>query len=111
MVNKNKILQISLVCVASVIFIFAVTFAILTPTVGKASENSVTSSISENQTGYILTEYNGKLAVFHEGNSDPIEIFDITLDSLPQQDQELLTKGLKTSSKKELLLWIEDYSS
>lgn len=63
-------------------------------------------------TSYTLGEFDGKLAVFKTGNAEPIEIYDIYIANLPEPDRKLLIeKSLTTSSKGQLLLWIEDYIS
>lgn len=61
-------------------------------------------------TSYTLSEFNGKLAVFKNGETEPIEVYDVFIENLPEQDRQLLVaKSLTTTSKKQLLLWIEDY--
>ncbi|MDR1565069.1 MAG: hypothetical protein LBS74_08945 [Oscillospiraceae bacterium] len=59
---------------------------------------------------YILSDFEGRLAIYRSGEPVPIEVFDVVVENLPITDQELLSEGLETNSKKQLLLWIEDYA-
>lgn len=59
---------------------------------------------------YVLKEYNGKIAVFETNSENPLEVFSIFIDTLPQIDRELLKDGIPAGNKAELLRLIEDYT-
>lgn len=60
---------------------------------------------------YTVTEYQGKIAVFKNSETIPIDIYDSYVSVLPQHDRELLEKGIRTESTSELQKIIEDYTS
>lgn len=70
------------------------------------------SESSENEShSYIISEYNGKIAVFRKSSSEPLFVSDVYVSSLPQADKEMLKNGIEVSTKKELNRLIEDYCS
>lgn len=68
------------------------------------------SESNKNPTVFVLTEYDGKLAVFIKGDDTPQEIIDAQFLSLPQNDKEKLKNGIETNSLEELYRLIEDFS-
>ena len=73
-------------------------------------EDEYTSS-EETESVYKLSVYNGKLAVFILGDSEPIKIYDLFLTSLPTKDAEVLRDGILVYSKPDLQQLIEDFTS
>ena len=62
-------------------------------------------------TVFVVSEYQGNIAIFKKGNPSPVKIVDVQLSDLPKQDKELLEKGIEVNSKEELLNILEDYCS
>lgn len=60
---------------------------------------------------YILSEYQGKIAVFRNDDNIPINVFDTYLSTLPQHDRQLIKEGIKANTTDELQQLIEDYTS
>lgn len=60
---------------------------------------------------YLLTGYQGKLAVFMIGKKEPELVFDRYLHYLPDVDRMRLEEGIEVSDYAELLQLIEDYTS
>lgn len=54
---------------------------------------------------------NGYIALWHDGTSEPVEIFPYRADSLPIADQRALEKGIPISSQEDLSRLLEDYLS
>jgi hypothetical protein len=71
---------------------------------------SSSKSTSTGGTGYFLREYNGKIGIFSAGSDSPQQVLDVTIDSLPDEDQQMLVVGIYAPNKEELLKRIEDYS-
>lgn len=70
------------------------------------------TDISAEQAGYCVKSHNGKIAVFIDGEVEPIH----TLDSpyvrdLPEYDRKLLETGITADSNAELLKILEDYDN
>lgn len=75
-------------------------------TVPPASVTSVTSAAP----AYFLKSYQGKVAAFESGNSEPIEILDVRTEDLPQGDQKQLdSQGIPAKDREALRRLIEDY--
>lgn len=60
---------------------------------------------------YIVSVYEEKIAVFTQGDSLPIEIYDVYIGTLPEKDQKSLRKGIAVQGKARLRQMIEDYTS
>ncbi len=60
---------------------------------------------------YTLSEYKGKIAVFKNQESVPIDIYDVYVTTLPQHDRALLENGIHIETPEELQKLIEDYTS
>ena len=75
----------------------------------------ITSNVSAEQAPqkprYLLTGYQGKLAVFMIGKKEPELVFDRYLHYLPDVDRMRLEEGIEVSDYAELLQLIEDYTS
>ena len=60
---------------------------------------------------YILKAYEGHIGIFRKGESIPIEEMDVSLEDLPQADQEMLREGIPAKDKESLRSIMEDYES
>lgn len=61
--------------------------------------------------GYLLRDYEGRLAIFREESNTPEMIFDVYTRLLPQADQERLTEDISAPDYETLTRLIEDYIS
>lgn len=62
--------------------------------------------------GYLLSEYDGRLAVYDFGAKQPRQVFDdIYIRLLPEYDQEELKKGIFVPDDNTLSRLLEDYTS
>ena len=59
----------------------------------------------------ILSQWEGKLAVFLEGNPMPDEVFDVYIASFPEEEQIRLRQGIRVTNDTELARYLEDYTS
>lgn len=100
--------QFTIIACAMAILLGSIVFAVV-----RSGNNSarpkVEAHVVSQEICYVLRDYDGKLAVFHKEGLEPVEVFDVFVESLPEMDREILRNGLETTSKKQLLLWIEDY--
>lgn len=60
---------------------------------------------------YILSDYNGYIALFEASNNEPIEVYNILTDSLPSNDILTIKNGIYANTVDELNLIIEEYTS
>ena len=63
---------------------------------------------------YIIGEYDGYIAVFYEKEINGTklkELTDIPLESLTEEEQEQIKKGIKITGKEELMKFLESYDS
>ncbi len=65
----------------------------------------------ENEADYIIKAYNRRLAVFEQGQDEPVFISNVYISELPDADRELIKTGICAHSKKELNRLLEDYCS
>lgn len=97
------------------IFIFSIIFSVLTLTVsafGNKPDSAGPSQPSPIMAGYTVKEYDGKIAVFKNGESAPLEIIDgIFVRDLPTYDRELLSEGIYAENEAALQKLLEDYDS
>ncbi len=73
-----------------------------------SSEKPVSTS---EEMEYILKAYEGHIGIFRKGESIPIEEMDVSLEDLPQADQEMLREGIPAKDKESLRSIMEDYES
>ena len=72
---------------------------------------SGTDTASQNETAYILREYDGRLGVFEPGGAVPQTVLDIYIHNLPETDQQALKQGVVAENYAALIRLIEDYIS
>lgn len=59
----------------------------------------------------LLGTYEGRLALWRQGESYPLRIFPLSVATLPPADQKLLAKGIPVDSEQKLAHLLEDYLS
>lgn len=60
---------------------------------------------------FILGTKDGFIALWREGEHDPIKVFPYSITSVPRKDQDALKKGIRIESQSDLIQMIEDYLS
>lgn len=64
----------------------------------------------ENSAAYgTLGVWNGRLALFCGGET-PTRVYDVWISSLPPEEQEKLSKGIKTVTRREFLALLQEYT-
>ena len=61
--------------------------------------------------GFLLGISDGYIALWKDGNADPLRVFPYKAETLPLSDQQALKKGIYLENKEELLQLMEDYLS
>ena len=61
------------------------------------------------QTMYTVREYGGKIAVFTQDEPDPIAVYEVYVHLLPENDIELLRKGIPVDDDYTLLKTLENF--
>ena len=74
-------------------------------------EEPISPAQPQSPAGYLLRDYEGRLAIFREESNTPEMIFDVYTRLLPQADQERLTEGISAPDYETLTRLIEDYIS
>lgn len=74
-----------------------------------AAQTTTTAQTPQPQ--YTFSQYQGKLALYQRGYAMPIEIFDVYLDSLPDDERSLIAAGICAETDAEIQKIIEDYTS
>jgi len=74
-------------------------------------EKAVASAVVT-ETRYVLGEWEGKIAIFREGDiKSPLTITGIELNNLREADRALIRNGLIAATETELLQLLEDLGS
>lgn len=61
--------------------------------------------------GFVIGVWENKLAVFHAGSAEPMQIYDVYIASLPEEEQERLRAGVVAENAAALASFLEDYTS
>ncbi|MBE6865718.1 MAG: hypothetical protein E7492_01995 [Ruminococcaceae bacterium] len=61
------------------------------------------------QTAYIVKEYGGKVAVFNPDEPQPMAVYEVYVHLLPENDIELLRKGIPVDDDYTLLKTLENF--
>ena len=73
-------------------------------------KNITTQPISQpTEVAYIVKEYGGKLAVFSGSDTTPIAVYEVYIHLLPENDIELLRKGIVANDDYALLKTLENF--
>ena len=65
-------------------------------------------SASANSVYFVLREYDGKIALFQENESEPLAVYKTPINSLYPADKELLRDGIRLKTEAEISRLIED---
>ena len=110
--RQNFFMKVAFLSVCAILLLISVVISIPDNTEENDILNYPAQQVGGAGTSYTLSQFEGKLAVFKDNDSNPVEVFDVFIENLPQQDRQLLYTGrLVTTSEQQLLLWIEDYIS
>ena len=101
------VIAVSLITIGVVYALPPQTPSVLTPS--GASEQTVSEDPSNYP--YLLRTYEGKLAVFTDDLVQPDLVFDVYVSTLPELDQQQLSRGIRVKTYDELTSMIEDYIS
>ena len=61
--------------------------------------------------GFLLGIYEGKVALWKDGQEKPVKVLPYQASMLPEADQKALEKGIRVENLRELYKMIEDYLS
>lgn len=105
MLNKNRIFRI---------FFVALTLStVLCLTLNLISDNRVAASNQKQEThtkGYTVKEYEGHIAIFENGNDEPLRVLQAPfVRDLPSSDRQLLKSGVIAHNESELIAILEDF--
>ena len=91
---------------------FTVALAAVAATMAICTLAGFRSSPAVPAEGYLLADYGGSVAIFAAGDTEtPVEVTEISLDSLREGDRALIESGLAVSSGEELAALLEDLGS
>ena len=73
---------------------------------GTTATTAVTSSYAR-----MLKEWDGQVALFIAGESEPLTVYEVDVRTLPEEEQRLLKDGVAVNSEEELAAILENYTS
>lgn len=105
-------LKFLLKCIAGVLAVLALIFCVsfISITSEKKVKQSDRSSVTVSPK-YTLSEYKGKVALYKSGYAMPVEIYDIYVDSLPDEEKTKVEEGIDAQTDEEIIKIIEAYTS
>ena len=104
---KARVISLALAVSAMAI---AVTVAVVMPSEARGILNS--SAVGSVQDGgWYMREYNGKIGIYRSGAAEPEQVLNVYVSMLPDEDREMLAKGIYLKNRTELQERIEDYSN
>lgn len=76
----------------------------------KRVESKLAAAATEQQTEplYVLKEYEGRIAIFCRGMSEPYQYVDYSVSLLPEYDREQIRAGIEFETEKELKAYLQD---
>ena len=102
--KHTKIILFSALCICVIAGLFMV--------LNRDIENNIIENpYTQRNDYYTVTEYQGKIAVFKNTDTIPLEVYDTYIEYLPEHDRLLLKDGIRANSLAELQKIIEDYTS
>ncbi len=102
--KHTKIILFSALCICVIAGLFMV--------LNRDIENNIIENpYTPRNDYYTVTEYQGKIAVFKNTDTIPLEVYDTYIEYLPEHDRLLLKDGIRANSLGELQKIIEDYTS
>ncbi len=102
--KHTKIILFSALCICVIAGLFMV--------LNRDIENNIIENpYTPRNDYYTVTEYQGKIAVFKNTDTIPLEVYDAYIEYLPEHDRLLLKDGIRANSLGELQKIIEDYTS
>ncbi len=66
---------------------------------------------SERVTYQTLREWNGQIALFESGSDEPVEVYDVSVASLPEEEQQRLREGIVIEGEEMLASLLDNYTS
>ena len=66
------------------------------------------NSIAQEVSCYILREHEGNIALFKEGEEEPIAVYSAPMESINPADQQLLKEGIRICGMTDVARLIED---
>lgn len=73
--------------------------------------SQATPGAAPTQGTYVVREYEGKVAVFVGGDTQPGMVLDVYVSYLPEADRRLLETGIAVEDYPKLVRLLEDYAS
>lgn len=83
--------------------------AIIAISIYSMSNTAPNPAKAPTETSYILREHKGKLAVFVPREEEPLAVYEVYVHLLPENDVELLRKGITVDSDYALQKRLEDF--
>ena len=83
--------------------------ALITVSIYQMKSESPAPIDSPTRTAYTIKEYAGKVAVFSQDEEQPIAVYEIYVHLLPENDIELLRKGIAVDDDYTLMKTLENF--
>lgn len=92
------------------IFAFSFSAIFFAGTLKERNETAARISEEAPEEIYLLAESNGKIAVYKNGENEPLCILEVNVSELPERDRLMLESGISVCGRQALYSFIEDYT-
>lgn len=72
---------------------------------------STTTTTTAPTYSMLLKEWNGQVALFSPDGSEPLTVYEVNVQTLPEEERQSLADGITVSSEEELAAILENYTS
>ncbi len=93
------------------VVVFVLSVSIFFYAIGQSEEVAKAQNSEPVTWQYVIREYNGNIAVFEQGNDIPFELYEVPVETLPEEDVKSLQNGIQVRTEQELRRLIEDLTS
>lgn len=100
---KTKVIIIFSLLIFSVACVAFSAYAVFT------AESKTPKNLPPTPVYYTLTVYEDKLAVYCSEQKEPLRVFEVAVNTLPQRDITALENGITAGSMAEIMQILEDY--
>ncbi len=104
--KKYSLIVLALISCA---FVCVLAASLMTSIKEYIAPSAVTSQTESYSAGFLLTVYDGFIAIKRIGEPEPYKVFDIPASVLSEYDRDLLSRGIYCSSLEEAMSKAEDF--
>ena len=100
-----------IVVVGIAVFILVLSVSVFLYAIGNNIGAAQPKTAEPGSYSYIIKEYDGNISDFKAGESTPDQIYEVPVETLPEEDIQSLQSGIQVYNEQQLQSLIEDLTS